>query len=188
MEAAMAASKLPDVEFVNQCVIYDPDTGIFTWRERPREHFVNSRAWAVWNSRYVGQIAGTQLTSKTHQRVYWIIRLNREHWLAHRLAWLLMHGTDAGARDIDHIDRNGMNNRISNLRLATRGQNNVNSCLRKDNTTGVKGVHPNRKGYMARVYLSGKLLHLGTFPTIEEAAEARRKAVIELHGEYARHE
>lgn len=184
----MAVSKLPDVGFVRECLRYNRRTGVFTWRKRPRSHFVSLRAWAVWNSRYAGQIAGSRLTSKTHQRVYWVIRLNREHWLAHRLAWLLIHGTDADARDIDHIDRDGLNNRISNLRLATRGQNNVNSGLRKDNTTGVKGVHPNKDGYMARVYLNGELHHLGTFPTIKEAAEARRKALVRFYGEFARHE
>lgn len=107
---------------------------------------------------------------------------------AHRVAWSLMHGGDEPDM-IDHIDGNKLNNRISNLRAATRGDNLANSRLRADNTTGGKGITKRPRGtYVVRIAHQGKRHHIGSFATIEEAAAARREAAIRLHGAFARHE
>jgi hypothetical protein len=190
MEATMAASKLPDIDFVRECLDYDPDTGVFRWRERPPSHFLNGefgRGWRSWNAKWAGKSAGA-----THNgargKVYWTIRLASAPILAHRLAWLMMRG-DPGEFEIDHIDGDPMNNRITNLRLATRSQQSANSKRYSRGTyTGIKGVTPNSssKGYDARIRVKGKTHYIGHFRTIEEAAEARRKAAIDLHGEFHR--
>ena len=183
----MATAKLPDVRFVNQCVIYDSDAGSFTWRERPIEHFVSPRGWWQWNGRYAGKPAGrAQLCDKA---LYWTLTLNYQEYRAHRIAWLLTYGVDPGPLEIDHIDRNGLNNRISNLRLATRSQQAWNTRGHLNTRSGVKGVRPNGKtGFSAYITANGKSHYLGYFRTLEEAAEARRKAAIAFHREYARHE
>jgi hypothetical protein len=187
MEVALAASKLPDIEFVNQCVIYDPDTGIFTWRERPREHFPDKRAWRIWNTRYAGKVAGQRHVMCHSEHVYWTLTLNYRRVRAHRIAWLLFYGDDPWPLEIDHIDGVTLDNRISNLRLATSQQQRFNRHGHRDSLSGIIGVSPHGSGYVARIAANGRHIYLGKFPTIEEAAEARRRAAIEFHGEYARH-
>jgi hypothetical protein len=81
---------------------------------------------------------------------------------------------------IDHRDRDPLNNRIENLRAATRSQNRANS--RPNNKLGVKGVHA--RG--SRFYVMAGKLYLGTFDSIEEAAAAYKAKAEELHGAFAR--
>jgi hypothetical protein len=107
---------------------------------------------------------------------------------AHRLVWLYVHGEPV-PNVIDHVDHNKLNNRISNLRAATKSQNGANMRMRNANTSGVKGVGRVGKGqFRARVMLHGKEIHLGRFDTLEEAAKARFEAASRLHGPFARHE
>lgn len=178
----MAASKLPDIGFLRECLDYDPASGIFTWRERPRRHFVSDRGWWQWNPKFAGKPAGYW------SRGYLTIRLDGPLYLAHRLAWLLIY-EEHPAMGIDHIDGDPGNNRIANLRLATQSQQRFNARGRYVSKTGVKGVTLNgdRRGYDARIVVNGKLHYLGYFRTIEEAAEARRNAAVALHGEFVRH-
>ncbi len=90
--------------------------------------------------------------------------------------------------DIDHRDRNGLNNQKSNLRICSRTLNQGNATLRKDSTTGFKGVSYKKENgkFVARVQFGKKRLSLGYFPTKELAAAAYDKAAIELFGEFAR--
>jgi hypothetical protein len=86
---------------------------------------------------------------------------------------------------VDHKDRNGLNNTRSNLRICTKGQNQRNQGIRRDNTSGFKGVCRHRARWEAKIMLNGVKKHLGTFDTPEEAAKAYDKAARELHGEFA---
>lgn len=88
---------------------------------------------------------------------------------------------------VDHIDGNGLNNRRSNLRLASHRQNLWNQRMRKDNTAGFKGITAyGTNKWRAQIRSNGKRLHLGTFDTPEEAHEAYCTAARELFGEFAR--
>ena len=98
----------------------------------------------------------------------------------HRLVWFKKHGYWPVA--IDHIDSDKGNNDISNLREVTRGENNHLRPVRKDSTTGVKGVFPNKHGYMARIGKGGVKHYLGNFKTVEEAKEAYESAKMDLYG------
>jgi hypothetical protein len=84
----------------------------------------------------------------------------------------------------DHINHDGTDNRWSNLRRATTKENNRNLSIDKRNTSGVTGVHFDKKigKYMARITSGGERIFLGLFDTIEEAAAERKKA--ELEHEY----
>lgn len=86
---------------------------------------------------------------------------------------------------VDHIDRNGLDNRRSNLRRATPSQNQFNSKRRRDNTSGYKGVCTARKRWRAEIKANGKRIRLGTFGTPEEAARAYNAAALRLHGQFA---
>lgn len=79
---------------------------------------------------------------------------------------------------VDHIDRNKLNNHISNLRYATKSENNMNQSKRSDNTSGITGVNFDkaRNKWKAQIQKDGKKINLGSFETKEEAIEARIKA------------
>ena len=93
-----------------------------------------------------------------------------------------------GKKGWDHINRNPFDNRSSNLRECTDRGNALNHSIRKDNTSGVTGVHyikQNNK-WQARISIGGgKRRSLGYFDTYEEAVEARIKAEKELYGEWS---
>jgi len=186
----MATSRLPEIGFVRECLEYDPNTGDFVWRERPLRHFVSARGWWQWNPKFAGKPAGSRHNG-ARGKIYWCIRLTGSIYLAHRMAWLLAYGVDPWPDEIDHIDGDPMNNRIANLRIATRSQQSSNSRRQVQGTiAGVKGVTPNGRsnGYDARITVNGTTHYIGHYPSIEEAAEARRKAAIRLHGAFHRHE
>lgn len=168
---------LPDKQFLDQCLSYEPDTGILTWRERPASHFGSFRAFRVWNARYAGCRAGFV------QRGYRLIGLNDDNWPSHRLIWKMVYGTDP--EDVDHINRLRDDNRLSNLRDATSVQNRQNTGIRSDNTSGHKGVWRAAKRWRASIEANGVSTHLGYFDTKDEAGEAYRSAAQRLHGEFA---
>lgn len=92
---------------------------------------------------------------------------------------------------IDHKNGCTIDNRKCNLRLCTNGQNISNSRLRKDNSTGFKGVskEPRMKnGWYAQISINGKCIRLGTFRSPEEAAGLYCTAALEFYGEFARFE
>jgi len=104
---------------------------------------------------------------------------------------ILMHRSIIGAPDdlqVDHLDGNGLNNRRSNLRLATPEQNQWNRRRPVTNKSGVKGVYWNkaRRLWHARITVDGRRHHLGEFPNIDDAAAAYAAASGRLHGEFGR--
>lgn len=105
----------------------------------------------------------------------------------HRIAWLFMTGVfPPKGMDIDHINGDKKDNRWTNLRLARRGQNNVNSGNPKNNTTGQKGVHPTRGRWFARIKVDQEIIHLGVFKDFEDAVNARKNAEKKYFGEFTK--
>ena len=88
-------------------------------------------------------------------------------------------------RYIDHINRDPTDNRRSNLREVTIQQNGMNRKIRKNKTTGFKGVWNSGYKFISQIRIDGKTKHIGTFSTAIEAAEAYDKKSIELFGEFA---
>lgn len=89
---------------------------------------------------------------------------------------------------VDHINRNPRDNRLSNLRLCTLQENNLNKGVRKDSKSGVKGIsiEQNKKSkYKARIQFNGRRITIGYFQTMEEAECAYKEKARELFGEYA---
>jgi hypothetical protein len=107
---------------------------------------------------------------------------------AHRAAWLYMTGKWPEG-EIDHINGVTSDNRFSNLRECSHQQNNHNQPIRKNNTSGVKGVYWNSaaKKWDARVCLNYKIHNGGLFDSLEEASAAVRSLRERLHGEFANH-
>ncbi len=101
-----------------------------------------------------------------------------------------LHRVVAGAikgQMVDHKDGDGLNNRGSNLRLATPGQNSANQAKHKKNTTGFKGLFwsPSSRKWCAQIGRSGVKYYLGAFDHRERAAEAYDRAALALFGEFA---
>lgn len=99
----------------------------------------------------------------------------------------LMHQLIMGRRGVDHINRNRLDNRRSNLRLATPSENLSNKPAQKNNKLGIKGVsyHAKAGKFVAQIAKDGQHFHLGLFPTPEEAAQAYNQAALKYHGEFA---
>lgn len=153
-----------------ECVNYNPDTGLFTCKQR----------W--YKSKYYpGDILGVKSPNGYIQ-----ICIDGIPYLAHRLAWLYQYG-EIPEQDIDHKDGNRSNNKINNLRKATRTQNLQNQPLKPSNTSGFKGVNFNKqkKKYEARIRVNGKRIRLGFFESAEDAGKAYADAAKIYHKEFA---
>jgi hypothetical protein len=93
----------------------------------------------------------------------------------------------AGRLDVDHVNGNGLDNRRSNLRLATRSQNMMNRSSQANNRSGYKGVcwQREKRKWRAAIWLDGRKTYLGDFKDIEEARAAYESASLRLHGPFS---
>ena len=134
------------------------------------------------NSEPAGKIAGGFDKSSGYFRV----GVKGKSYLVHRVIFAMHHGYLP--KLVDHIDGDKLNNKIENLREATRGQNVVNSGVRCDNSFGLKGVtfHKASGKFAAQSFKDGKRVHIGLFSTPEEAGQAYNTKIKELFGDFAR--
>lgn len=160
-------------ERLRQVLDYNPATGEFRWKTKlgPVDR--------------IGEIAGT-ISNRGRRH----IAIDRTVFAAHRLAWLYVYGAWPSGQ-LDHRNLNKLDDRIENLRPATRQQNSANRPVLRNNRLGVKGVsitprvrRPQR--YRARIRVDNRLIHLGYFSTPEQASEAYRLAAVKHFGEFAR--
>lgn len=136
-------------EVLAEFVSYDKDTGLFTRvKDHPRAR------------------AGSQI-GKDCGHGYIRFHVQGLSVYAHRAAWMLSYGSIPTGWEIDHINRDKHDNRISNLRLVTRGINMQN--------TGARGVcySPARGKWRAYISVHRSQYHLGYFDNLVEAMEAR---------------
>lgn len=152
-------------EEAKSLLAYDPKTGAFARKAR----------------------GGKIVKGATDSHGYAQIRLNGKLYLAHRLAWLLHHGVWP-ADQVDHVNGNRADNRMSNLRLASGSVNQRNAKRRKDNTSGVPGVvwHKPSQRWLARLSTDCGVKYLGYFSDKEAAIKTRLTAA-EAHGYHANH-
>ena len=155
-------------ERLKELLSYDPETGVFRWRI-PRQ------------GTQVGAIAGHL------GRVYWRFMIEYRIYNAHRLAWLYAHGRWPAA-EIDHINGVPSDNRLCNLREATREENGRNYKTPTTNTSGFKGVsyHRMARKWHSRIRSKGVLISLGYFDSAEAASAAYEKKAEEIFGEFRR--
>ena len=169
---------------IRSALDYDPLTGVFTWRERPAVSPADRR----FNSLFAGKPAGSVWHDKKRGQRYVKIQINGQRYRAHRLAWIVSKGPIPDGHDVDHRNGDSLDNRLDNLRPATRSQNIMNSRLRSDNTSGLKGVsyHPRKRKHQARITLNGRTHSLGYYDTAEEAYAAYRAEAARRFGPFAR--
>lgn len=131
----------------------------------------------------VGTNASTPMSATQYRSVF----LFGKQYKVHRIIWLMKTGVWPDG-EIDHIDGDGLNNRFENLRDVTHSQNLMNAAVRKDSTSGFKGVSYDgaRDRWYAYINVRGKRKMLGRHLTKQEAVAARAKAEQQLFGEFAR--
>lgn len=154
---------------VHEVLAYDRETGAFTYRVR-----VAQRAPA-------GAIAGS-----VNSEGYRHIRIDGRAYKAHRLAWLIETGSWPTAM-IDHINGDRDDNRIANLREATRSQNLANSKVIRAGKLTQKGISQRSKGrWIARIQANGTSQFLGSFASEQNAVAAYVRAAKEEFGAFAK--
>lgn len=144
-----------DLKSLYEWLHYDANTGLFTWKTER-------------GGRKIGEIAGN-----THHSGYRRIRINDREYRAHRLAWFYVYGewpNDA----VDHINRKRDDNRIANLREATRNENLQNKRPYKRKHAGLPGTSLIAGSTRWRAYIQtdGITKNLGCYATTEEAHAA----------------
>lgn len=149
-------------ERLKELLHYDPETGVFTWKHTGRRKKAGTPAGWVGDRGY----SHVQVDGRTYK--------------AHQLAWLYVHGQRPV--EIDHINRNKGDNRISNLRPVERCDNQRNRPAREDSTSGARGVYWRPATHTWRADISSgprgnrQSKHLGTFDNLFDAVAARRSA------------
>ncbi len=138
--------KTPSQQDLKELFKYNPETGSF-----------------IRFDGYFGQI----------DRTYWYIVYGNERFQVHRLIWKLWHNEEPD--QIDHINGDGLDNRLINLRNVNHITNCRNQKKKKNNTSGFNGVvyHKEADKWMARVKINYKGIHIGLYNTPQEAKEAR---------------
>lgn len=155
---------------VRELLHYDPATGVFTRKVRlAQRHNVGDRA--------------DFLITGGNNEGYCRVSFDSKRYLAHRVAWLYVHGSWPKL-DIDHINGNKRDNRLANLREVDRSTNLENQRKpRFENTSsGFLGVTLRKKRrYVARIQVHGKNIYLGVFDSGIEAHAAYLVAKRKLH-------
>jgi hypothetical protein len=174
----MADKHLPTPKELRQLLRYDPETGVLFWRKRDDSTASGKR----FNKLRAGKKA---LTAR--QNGYCVGLVYRRNVSAHRVTWAIYHGEWPNG-EIDHINGDRADNRISNLRDVSRVENARNQKRPVSNTSGVVGVCWNAGvgKWQASIFGGQKIKYLGVFDLFECAVEARKKAEKE-YGFHANH-
>jgi hypothetical protein len=179
----MAKRQLPTPEQLRQLLRYEPETGRLFWLPRPLSDFSSPRAHAISAARRSGKEAFITRADTG----YMVAPIDGLTLYAHRVIWAIVYGNWPN-HDIDHINGDRTDNRISNLREATRAQNSLNTSKHSDNASGRKGVHwsRSRQRWVAEITLNGTKTFLGRFKDIDAASSAYEDAAKRMFGDFAR--
>ena len=161
-------AKLPTQARLRKLLAYDPETGVLTWKPRKSGH---RPAW--WNKLYAGKPAGTITPGGPVA-----LKIGNRNFLAHRVIWAMVHGTWPECV----VHRNGKlaDNRLANLRDASRKGGQRSLRMLSTNTSGVRGVSwsKTRGKWVAQIKIDDWTFCLGAFDEKGAAAQARRAAEV----------
>ena len=153
-----------DFNHLRSILDYNPDTGVFIWKINPCKNLkAGIKAGGV-------------------SRGYAYVTISRKRYPAHRLAWAYMYSEMPSI--LDHINGNPLDNRISNLRIATPAENSQNRIRANNNSShGKLGLSFDKKKQLwrARIGLDGKRIYLGKFKSQDDAYQAYLNAKRAMH-------
>ena len=180
---------LPSKETLDMLLKYEPETGSLTWRERDISTFgwsgVRSPEWGFkhYHARFANRPAGAK-----RRDGYATVMIGEQHYKVHRVIWKIMTGDDP--IEIDHINGDQGDNRFNNLRSVERPINCRNKSLYENNKSGFPGVefHNRDLVWLAKIGAGNKQIHLGSFPTKDEAIACRigAEVVLAYHANHGR--
>lgn len=155
---------------VSSLFSYDPENGVLRWK--------NGR----------GRVRSGDVAGNICPRGYVVVTVDKKLYRGHRIAWAIAYGCWPNKDlDVDHINGKNGDNRLCNLRLATRAQNLSNVRKARSKVSGAKGVYwsPNNKKWRVRIMKNGNVHELGLFSCLGVASKTRQQAALELNGEFA---
>lgn len=159
---------------LRRVIHYDPKTGVLKWKV------------ATGRRVRVGDIAGSILCDRDNRQRR-RMNIHGYAYYAHRLAFLYMKGHWPRGQ-VDHKNRDTLDNRWSNLRECTGFQNQANRGPNKNNKLAIKGVSYNKtmKKFQATLWANGKRAHRSYHDTLEDATRAYKRAAKKFHGNFAK--
>ena len=158
-------SNLISHEELKRILDYNPDTGVFVWKEKISDKVV------------VGSVAGCESKNSCGNATYLIVGIYGRNYRGHRLAWFHHYGVwPKGV--VDHINQDGLDNSIKNLRDLSIKENAKNCPLSKSNKSGVCGVcwDRTRELWIANIRIDNVTKFLGYFRNFDDAVECRLNA------------
>lgn len=146
----------------NSYFTYNPTTGILLWKRRAA------------NCVSIGTPAGSINTIRNRKRVC----LHGKEYYNSRVIWTMVHGSIPPNMEVDHLNHNPLDNRLTNLRLVEGKENKKNLGMNSRNNSGFTGVHwcKTRKKWQACIRINGKSINLGRFTELDSAISARKAA------------
>lgn len=167
----------PPIRLIRECFDYCAETGVISWKSRPVSHFRDANWQKRFNTRFAGKVAVSATREDGRVSVcYRNISFSGYHMGAHRLALLLSGFKLPKGSVVDHINGDGLDNRLRNLRVTTPQKNFQNCKKSKNNTSGHTGIYKRRNKWVALIGVDGRLVYLGIFANIEDAIACRAKA------------
>ena len=149
--------------------------------------FKYSDGFLYWKSSNTNAVKAGGLAGSKSSSGYLCVLVKNKLQLVHRVIFMMHNGY--APKIVDHIDGNPMNNKIENLRDATKSQNCWNSKTRTTNSSGFKNVswHSKSKKWLVRLRANGKEVYVGIFGDIEDANKSAIEARKKYHGAFANH-
>lgn len=179
-------SEFPSHKEVRKLFVYDD--GQLFWQERKYlDDFASERSRRSWNAKHANKSAGTIVKILQSNKITYrnAINYKKQEYFRSILVWIYFNtGSIPDDKYIDHINHDTLDDRIENLRLASRSQNTQNGekYLLKELP---KGVSKNGNRYRSRITVNGKLITIGNYKTYEEAHQAYIDAAKHYFGEFA---
>lgn len=174
-------------KFLRECFYYN-GRDLFWNKDRPRSHFFTEVGYKQYVTKYSGRKAVSEFSHHGGTLKYYSVSVYGRRLLAHRVVYVMEKGKIDKYLSIDHIDGDGRNNSIENLRLVEDKQNKRNMSIFSNNTSGVAGVcwDKRRDKWIASIWSGYKNFNLGRHETLFDAVCARKNAE-QVHGFHENH-
>ncbi len=178
--------KIP-IEYIREC--FTEVSGRLFWKKRPVYHFYDELTQRKWNTRHSGKEAGTsheygkKIWGKRN-RVVFVFNGKTVGIFRYNIIWAL-YNNEWPEIELDHENRDQLDDKIENLRHVTSSQNRMNSDKSSQNTSGYVGVNLLRNGkWQAKIKIKRNLISLGCYETFNEAVEAKKEAELKYFGSF----